>query len=550
MGKNAFVKEIISYIAESKKLSNEIKINIANNYNADIYLKKLDFDFDFEKDIWNKIEISQHKISLKFENIIFEGKTAFKNIKLDVLEFKDVTFKESVGIKNLKISKLIFRPYRIDANVVINIGHYAKDGLVLDEGNSIISQIEFEDPHICNGKIYFIGINKNTQANFTNRNLENVVFQNCNFENTYFLNAFLKESKFLNCEFPIIDNEWDLIFAGYRNKIFISLFYIIFTLFFYDKFSSWEASIKFFKYIRDDIYFLDILYLFIIPVLIIPFIYLICRLIEKFFSLIPPFNTTLIGKHYGILDEKKGRKEIVHKYKGIKSLKEKEKYYNKTMSNIENIYLDLKINFKNNGDEQKSGDFYYSANLIRITIAKRFSDLVVLTGSYIINGFGERPLKSFYSIIFLLIFISFFSIPNKDYISTLATPPFLLSIKTEKENSSIEEHISYKIDDLNSSFQKYIFMTYEDNNNSVYSFDTRFRTISEGKEYYIPKLKEDIITKVYYATSHIIMPFIQENKKWFQNIGDKAYEKSIIISLIIWLFIIGLMKAIFNRIRR
>jgi hypothetical protein len=159
-------------------------------------------------------------------------------------------------------------------------------------------------------------------------------------------------------------------------------------------------------------------------------------------------------------------------------------------------------------------------------------------------------LKSFYSIIFLLIFISFFSIPNKDYISTLATPPFLLSIKTEKENSSIEEHISYKIDDLNSSFQKYIFMTYEDNNNSVYSFDTRFRTISEGKEYYIPKLKEDIITKVYYATSHIIMPFIQENKKWFQNIGDKAYEKSIIISLIIWLFIIGLMKAIFNRIRR
>jgi hypothetical protein len=50
--------------------------------------------------------------------------------------------------------------------------------------------------------------------------------------------------------------------------------------------------------------------------------------------LIPPFNTTLIGKHFGILDEKKGRKEIVHKYKGIKSLKEKEKYYNKTMSNI------------------------------------------------------------------------------------------------------------------------------------------------------------------------------------------------------------------------
>jgi len=547
MGKNAFVKEIISYIIKSKKLSNEIKINIADHYNADIYLKKLDFDFDFEKDIWNKIEISQYKISLKFENIIFEGQTTFKNIKLDVLEFKDVTFKESVGIKNLKISKLIFRPYRIDANVVINIGHYAKDGLVLDEGNSIISQIEFEDPHICNGKIYFIGINKSTQANFTNRNLENVVFQNCNFENTYFLNAFLKESKFLNCEFPIIDNEWDLIFSGYRHKVFIVLSSLIFTSFIFFSFLYFidnKISINTYKNI-------GIIFLFLMPLLIIPFYYIGYRIFEKLISFIPPFNNTLIGKHYGIIDEKNAMNRIKLEYKGFKKLILKEKHYNKTMSNIEAVYLDLKINYRNNGDEQRSGDFYYSANLIKITIAKRFIDMVLLTGSYMINGFGERPLRSFFSIVFLLISISILSTPNRDYVATLSTPPFLLNVDMKVEKSY--PYIRYNINDNNSSFQKYVLLNKEINSTvgKVYGFDDRFRKFNNiCLEYYIPKLKDDIITKIYYSTSHIITPFIQENKKWFQNIGEKSYGKSIVFSLFIWLFLIGLMKAIFNRIRR
>ena len=59
-----------------------------------------------------------------------------------------------------------------------------------------------------------------------------------------------------------------------------------------------------------------------------------------------------------------------------------------------------------------------------------------------------------------------------------------------------------------------------------------------------------LLVKFYYATSHISMPFTQENKKWFQNISEKSYRYSIPITILLWLFIIGMFKAIFNRMKR
>jgi len=532
--KKNFIDLFLGLIKEKKTDSLDIFITIGNARRNDIYIKdkELNFDLDYQKDILERIDLSFYRVSLKFENIIFKGKVSFKEITLKSLEFKDVTFKENVGIKNLFIETLILRPYRIDAHIVVNIGSHAINGVVLSSGKYKIDKIFFEDPHICNGKIYFIGINRSTSADFTNRNLENVIFQNCNFENTSFLNSFLKESKFLNCEFPLVRNEGKKLFLGWESFLLITLYILTIIILF----------IRFFTVILNDslyIEYINIYLFFTLPFLFIVILYILFYGLDNILS---RFNT-LIGNHYGIKDEVNILEHIIKICNCKKNTKEYNQLYRQTLSNIESIYTDLKINFKNNGDEQKAGDFYYASSLSKIVLSKRFIDSIILMGSYIINGFGERPLRSFYSVVIILIFLSVYQTPNINYIATSATPMFLL--KAEK---NIKNNIT--ILDINESFQKYMIIN-DTNNKGIYSFDLHFRKLDKNiKEYYIPKLQESLITRMYYATSHIVAPFMQESRKWFQNIGTISYEISIVTSLLLWLFLVGMMKAVFNRIKR
>ena len=550
--KTEFINKFLSLLKKYKVGTDNICINIGFSNNFDIKIKKLDFDLDYKKDILSKINLSQHNLSLKFENITFKGKVSFKDVKLDKLEFKDVTFQENVGIKNLQLNTLILRPYKIDAHIVVNIGSYAQSGVVLGKKQYYINHIYFEDPHICNGKIYFIGITKSTKADFTNRNLENVIFQNCDFENTFFLNSFLKESKFLNCKFPVIKNENDKLFVGYEN-LFPFIFYTVPFIFFveyllFDYFDNIQINLK--QWVNEEILqIVNYIYLpLTLPITLIILIYLFFILIESFINKIHDKN--LINKHYCIADEKNINEKVLSECECEKNRKKYNELYSRTLSNIESIYTDLKINFKDNGDEQKAGDFYYASNLSKIILFKNFVDTIILMGSYIINGFGERPLRSFVIIIFILLFAGSFQKTNYDYIATQATPAFLLQVEPLVENNS-NIYVKY---DYNSSFQKYMVFTNKDEiKNSLYAIGNRFRKLDKNntiENCYIPKLKESIITRIYYATSHIVAPFMQENRRWFENVGSTAYEISIIVSILLWLFLAGMMKAIFNRMKR
>ena len=523
--KTLFLNKIKNSIRDKKDKNLDIYIRIGIGKNADIKEKELDFDFDFKKDIAEQVVILGYRIHLFFQDVIFHGKVRFQGVQLATLEFKDVTFKESVAIKEVELNSLILRPYRIDGHIVVNIGKYAKKYKIVDCEKCYIKHITFEDPHVCNAKIYFVGINKATEADFRNRNLENVIFQNCNFQKTYFLNSFLKNSKFSNCDFPFIKNEVDKMFIG-RNNILI--FFVVACIL--------AVGLIFYVPSIPELYILSCLSPFLIILIFIFYI-----MIESVLGIF--LVNTLIGRHYGIYDEVDLKKNI----KKTVLRKEFNDSYYETLSNIGSIYKDLKINFSNQGDMQKSGNFYYAANLCKIILSKNTIDTLILQGSYIINGFGERSLRSFFSIITILLLIVLFNTPNIGYIATPSTPSFLL--QTNEKNVTCEEpYVEYNL----SNFQKNIVtINYEDK--KTYGFDNRF-TYSKNP-IFIPKLYDEngtkgAVVKIIYATSHIAMPFIKENRKWFQDTTRNSYLLSIVLSIILWIYLIGMFKAIFNRIKR
>jgi len=529
MTKSGFRKKLIALMKEQGDEFLDLDIYIqksANDYKNKncIRVHELDFDIDFEEDIYNyrEIDFDWSRVSFYFEGVTFKGKVRFANIRLKELSFKDVIFQENVGIKNVQLKELCLRPYRIDAHVVVNIGKYEQNGIIVDcDNDCYIEKIEFEDPHICSAKLYFIGINEKTKGDFRNRNLENVVFQNCNFTQTYFLNSFLKETKFLNCEFPLVHDETVYFFWDKKHPVTTFLIYILGLLFLLSIFYSVDFPYK------------EIFLTIFSPaglLIGIVLIYLVFQGLFKIFSI----KNSLVGKHFGIIDESKYKEEIEKKYKERTKRIERSLV---TLKNIEAIYSDLKINFKNNGDEQKSGDFYYSSRYTRTRLPIGYIDRVVLMGSYLINGFGERPLRSFIALLIILTTLGYFCQPSRDYISTPHTPNFLLQATLDTNNT------------LPYAFRETSFIEYKEkclpkNDNVQYVYKKEFVRI--------PKLKDDYVTRIYFATSHLAMPFVNfsNSRQWFRGVTDRDYLISIVSSLLLWLYLIGMIKAIFNRMKR
>ena len=443
MTKYCFLKIIKLEINKKVENKNSFDINIKSILQNNI----IDFDIDFKKDIFDDLELYGFKISLIFEDTVFNGKVEFKDLTLETLELQDVIFKKSVAIKNNKINTLILRPYEIHANIVYNNGYYAKDGLVKEPNQEIVhtSKIQFEDPHICEAKVFFIGISKDCECDFTNRNLQNVVFQNCNFKKTYFLNSFLKEAKFMNCEFPIIEDNYEVYAKG--NKFywvigFLLLIYSILDM----RDEVWLNG--FFNYFDNWI----VIYIIYIPIWLVSFIFLMYTGINYLFNKIFLIDGMLMFKHIGISDEKLNKNKM-------------------TTLNIKNIYDDLKYNFINNGNPQYAGDFYYSSSLLKIQRNEKFIEMIILQGSFLINGFGERALKPLMWIITLIIFIMLMLNPNSDYISTPSTPLFLLDVKTES-NYELKKNTTTYSEYNSNSFM--ILSKMDIHNNKTYAFDNRY----------------------------------------------------------------------------
>jgi len=272
------------------------------------------------------------------------------------------------------------------------------------------------------------------------------------------------------------------------------------------------------------------------------------RLIDMLLSFITK-KEYLINHHVGIADERK----LVYEYLNIQDKKankdEKIESYNHTLKNINAMYNDIKVNFKNVSNFQQSGDFYYAQNITKINLSLRPLEVPLLTFSFLINGFGERYLRSLIMIILTLCLIGSMQKPNIDYISTPATPSFLLDVKYDKiSNFNVT---GYTISDflLISKVIDYDNKDTNSMNESFPAYDNRFDF--KYNEQKVPKIKEDSFwVKFYYATSHITAPFTQENKKWFQNMSEKSHSISFALTIFIWLCFVGMITAIFNRIRR
>lgn len=540
--KAKFLKDILEIIeAQQENSSIELHIvekqdNSGRNCNKIMVENNtILFELDFKNDnILNGID-KEKKISIIFKNTIFKKAVYFKNINLEKLELKEVTFEKNVGIKDVKIDTLILRPYEIHGHIVVNVDGYANDdGIIVKNDKKskneehFIKNIKFEDPHVSNAKIYFVGT-EFENGDFTNRNLRDVIFQNCDFQNTYFLNSFLDKTTFLNCKFPTIRNDNNTMLLPKRVHRVV---YVIVTL----AFAILMANFSDNPYLGVFIFILMTPTLFYIG-------------IDKLF--LDPLNRLmkdpkdyLINHHIGIADERKLAEQYFdNKGKGERG--DKLDNYDITLQNISAIYNDLKVNFKNVSNFQQSGDFYYAQNLTKTILSLRPYEVIILKLSFMINGFGERYVRSFAMIVLSLFAIGNLNNPNMDYVSTQATPTFLLDLNnTTKPDFKIANY------DIN-NFLLISKSNFQDANKTLISapaYDNRYDF--KYNEQKIPKLNDYFWTRFYYATSHITAPFTQENKKWFKNMTEESYKVSFPITIFIWLCFIGMITAIFNRIRR
>lgn len=370
-------KEIKNYINKQKILGNS-KIKFINAYFLGIE--------------WSEVLKDLINYEVIFEKCVFLENARFEDIKCKKLTFNDCRFLDGGSIKNKKgklyIKELDLKIYELVGDFVVDLGRFTKTSLHDDYG--IIEYIRFSNHQKGSGRIFFIGLNdKLKKGDFSNRILDNVIFQNCTLENCYFLNSKIESTKFLNVVFPHFK---DHIF---NIDIVISMICLI-TIFLFVYFMK---SIKDLEYdnliITSSIYFL---YFFVIVFLIILALYPL--------SVFYNFLLKTIGlvdhktnRHIGIADEESVIKEL--KEKGFRKAQE-------NLTSLKYMYDQLVINFEKQ-DKQLSGSFIYSAKFYQSLVFIRFKDIfnaIISKGHYFINGYGQRWFRALWHMVFIFVVFS------------------------------------------------------------------------------------------------------------------------------------------------
>jgi len=522
---------------------------------------------------------------LDFTKAVFLKNIRFDNIKCKKIIFQDTEFLDGGGIKNrekdknLQIKSLIFKPYRVDSDFVIDIGQYInRDTSLIELKQGIIEEIQFENHKIGDGYIFFIGLNKDTEAHFENMLLDKVYFQNCNLEKCYFLNAKIENTEFRSCEFPWrLDLKWinSLQWKSTRKeKIKKSiLIFIIFIIGLILAFIVMNSGINDEEDISEMTFFFLVVISFLLLLLllligtlniIIEFIlYYFAKILQKYVScistkvsaLLP--NTTNIHKeklkkHISIADEHK----IFNQLESVNNLNKTEMIkFQKTLLSLEASYSQLQNNFKEK-DFQVSGDFFYTKRYIQLVnpVEKSLVEFHLLLIHHLTNGFGERFVKPFIWLfmtffIFTVIF-TFILKPNQHYIATPNTPLYLVTgskLLTDEEKPS-----SYRLDAAK-SFMNYLDInqtdnTKIDNTKVLVGFNKKGDySIASQK---ILQLKDSIFVGSLKSLSNIAYPFSINTKKWFQDITKEAFTASILETVFLWYFAGAFMLALWRRIKR
>ncbi|MDD2698972.1 MAG: pentapeptide repeat-containing protein [Arcobacteraceae bacterium] len=552
---------------------------LIENYRLEAFSSKSNLDFSnvvfLDCDFKDK---NMSGLDIDFTNTTFIKNVRFDNLKCKKLILKDTLFLDGGGIKNriedknLDIKNLEFRPYALHSDFVIDIGGYVNEkGLLEFDKQGIIERLRFENHKIGDGKIFFIGLNADLkEANFKNMILDNVFFQNCDLKNCYFLNSKINITEFRNCYFPQNDNKKfkdDIL--GRKNSV-ASIFMVFMSFYLLDLMTQFIQINSLIENIFAIIYTLLIvsflpIFLSSLNSLEQAISYYIRQVLDKIDkSANKKQENTVIENHkksfnvhYCIADEK----DIYKTLEAYATAKDKtnstQKTLQQSLDSLSSSYSQLKDNFKDT-DFQVSGDFFYAQRYTEILAhSKRSSnDLMMYNIHHFTNAFGESYMKPLVWLVLTLIFFAFPFTPNKDYISTSATPLFLIKNAYSIENNQESLSILHKKDYANStdnSSSFYKSMIIEDNNSTdskiLYGYDNRYDY--NPQEQYILRLDTEYPRiNLIHSFSNMIYPFTPEQKRWFQNISKEAVYYSLLESILLWYFTIAFVLALWHRIKR
>lgn len=510
--------------------------------------------------------------TLSFKNVIFQKYVRFDNLQCINLEFIDVYFEKGGGIKRkrdngfLQIATLVFKPFQVQNDFVIDLGMHANEnGLLEIADRCSIQNIEFENHKDGNGKIYFIGIHKDTDADFRNMMLDNVFFQGSDFTNTCFLNAKIDKTEFHNCIFPeirnhkyvnMLDEKWNVRFIQIGFVVITISMYIFVQQLFLDQYPILFNFILFF------IPFYLLIALFSLNAWFHPFEYFFGNLL-KMTNLLALNKVQGLHHHFGTKDEvliNEVLLQFAHKSKMDQDYFPLRNQLQHSYFSLIELYKQLKENFGKN-DFQTAGNFFYSQRymeMISVTYKKSLPESWVLNVHCFVNGFGERfmrPLILLITTIVLFAWIPELAIPkdvlpkwmnlpkaitaNKDYIATSSTPMFLLQVDDRNKSCApilMDANQSITLQVQNEK-QKNFYLDKKIDNNATISFA-------------VPKLKEDWHTAFYYSLSHFNDPFLSDNRQWFQEVSEKAIFWGWVERGLLWLFSVAFALAVFHRIKR
>ena len=491
-------------------------------------------DFDFSKVIFDSLDSNKKEcfkfVTFYFKNSTFKSHISFSQFNCKKLIFDNSTFKLGATIKNSNFQVVRFLPKELDSDVIFKnceILYFKYRTQKIGEafirfydvifGNKIkIVDKEFKFfKSIKNCKVIKEEKEKSKykygKADFRNSNLDYVHFQNIDMKNVYLLESKVDKTILQNCQFPYHKNIYHVHSIKFVLKALgfaclgVAIIYIM--MFFLLK----ESILLMYIYISIlSPVFIDFFMIFILKVSL--------------------FDGSIV-----IADDLK-------KFKKNNFLREKK---------VKEIYRQLSLNYENSLDSVKAMDFYYNYRYINYTFYIN-SNLSFLYGllfpiHHAVNSFGTNWFKPLVWFLLTIICFSFLTTPNIDYISTQSTPSYLLI--AYKKNKVISFDRSRVSEENNSSAHfLLIAKTNLKDENSTFAYDNRFDF--NFSQQYIPMLIDDFKIHFYYSVSHIISPFVPDNKKWFANRSEKAVYLSFLETILLWFFFGAFILAIKNRIKR
>ncbi len=534
-----------------------------NKYEALCIFDYLDIELPKEK---------EYSIKFDFSDCIFtETYFRFDDIRCNELKLKDIFFLSGAGIKNIAIDKLILRPVENNEVVVVEIEGYVNDeGRLVIREHAFINKIEFENHVKGDGEIFFVGIKKETDGDFTNRNLDKLIFQNCNLSNCRFLNSKVDKTKFEACKFPQSRNLL-LMDTIFNNHILLWILPVLFSfvIFYFADKKILDAFNDYFTFlpisfpaflslfiVLPGLFFIALLLLTMVSVVSNPIIILAMKIFD-FIPFVDKERSRLFTKHTATRDEELILARIEN-YKNQPDKKNETQGIKKDIGALIFIYEQLKKNFEESGDYQKGGDFFFAKRYLEVVISNRnIFELAFLHIHYFVDGFGQNFIKPIIWFFLTISAFAFFVKPNIDFVATPTTPPFLLKTY-EVAGSSYHYHFD---NNASSSFMSlYTTNLPTSEKNETDGFYTKFIGFDGINNYhyqkmYIPKLKveadeDSFKTRLIYSFSKVITPITPENKKWFTTLTGKAYILGYLETILLWLFMASFVSSLWQRIRR